>query len=76
MWSMAVWSLNNDVTSSLGLGPAPNFQNNPSLPQVAYQCNRMHPYAHPLHTKVLKHFLYIYMMRMWDAVYGGLEPQP
>ena len=31
MQSTVVWSLNHDITSSLGLGPTPNFQNNPYL---------------------------------------------
>ena len=44
----------------LVLGLPPIFKKNPPTPQVAYQCNRVHPYAHLLHTKVLKHFLYIY----------------
>ncbi len=59
MQSTVAWNLNHDITSSLGFGPTPHFQKNPSLPQVAYQCNRVRPYTHPLHTKVLKHFLYI-----------------
>ena len=37
---------------------------------------RVHPYAHPQHLKVLKHFVYIvYGIWMWDAVNGGLQPQ-
>ena len=38
---------------------------------------RVHPYAHPQHLKVLKHFVYsIYMTWLGDAVSGELEPQP
>jgi hypothetical protein len=31
-------------------------------------------HAHPQHLKVIKHF--VYPIWMWDAVNGGLQPQP
>jgi hypothetical protein len=39
-----------------------------------YYSIRMHPYAHPQHLKVLK--LFVYPIWMWDAINGGLKPQP
>jgi len=47
------WSLNHDITASLGLSHAPIFQK--STPNYRV---RVHPYAHPQHIKVLKHFVY------------------
>ncbi len=35
---------------------------------------RVDPHAHSQHIKVLKHL--IHSIWMWDAVHGGLEPQP
>jgi hypothetical protein len=54
-----VWSLNHDITTSLG----------PSYTTISLKstldllrCNsvRVDPYAHPQHIKVLKHFVYIW----------------
>ncbi len=58
MQSMGVWRLNHDITASLGLSPTPIFLK--STPDLR-RCNsvRVHPYAHPQHIKVLKHFVYI-----------------
>ncbi len=53
--------------------PYPIFpKNHPHL--NTYYSIRMHPYAHPQHLKVLKHC--VYPIWMWDAVNGGLQPQP
>jgi hypothetical protein len=54
-----VWSLNHDLATSQRLSHAPNFS---KIPPHPYRWNsvRVHPYAHPQHIKVLKHFLYIY----------------
>ena len=74
MQSMGLWSLDNDLTASFGLSHAPNF---PKIHPHLQRCIsiRVHPYAHPQHIKVLKHFEYIKIW-MWDAVYGTLEPPP
>ncbi len=58
MQSTGVWSLNHDITTSLGLSPTPIFLK--STPEL-YRRNsvRVYPYAHPQHIKVLKHFVYI-----------------
>jgi len=37
-----------------------------------YYSIRMHPYAHPQHLKVLKHF--VYPIWMWDAFNGCWQP--
>ena len=53
-----VWSLNNDITTSLGLSPVSIFLK--STPHLHMRNSvRVDPYAHPQHTKVLKHFVYI-----------------
>ncbi len=58
MQSTGVWSLNHDITTSLGLSPTPIFlKSTPNLHR--HTSVRMHPYAHPQHIKVLKHFVYI-----------------
>ena len=57
MESVGVCSLNHDTTTSLGLYHTPIFQNLPPPAQV--NSVRVHPYAHPKHMKVLKHFAYI-----------------
>ena len=51
-------SFNHDLTASLGLSHAPNF---PKIHPQLHMRNsvRVHPYAHPQHIKVLKHFVYI-----------------
>ena len=58
MQSLGVWSLNHDTTTSLGLSYAPIFL---KIHPHPYGRNsvRVHPYAHPQHLKVLKHFVYI-----------------
>ncbi len=55
MQSMGLWSLNHDLTTSLGLSHTPNFH---KIHHHLQRCIsiRVHPYAHPLHIKVLKHF--------------------
>ena len=75
MQSMGLWSLNHDLTTSLGLSHTPNFSKiHPHLNKCTSV--RVHPCTHPQHIKVLKHFVYIiYMIWLWDAVDGGLEPQ-
>jgi hypothetical protein len=58
MQSTGLWSLNHDITTSFGLGPAPIFLK--STPdQHRRNSVRVHPYAHSQHIKVLKHFVYI-----------------
>ncbi len=73
MQSMGLWSLNHDLTTSLGLTYVPNF---PKIHPHLHRHNsvRVHSCAHPHYIKVLKHF--VYMIWMWDAIYGALEPQP
>jgi hypothetical protein len=46
------WSLNHGITTSLRLCHAPIFQKSTANYRV-----RVHPYAHPQHIKVLKHFV-------------------
>ncbi len=53
-----VWSLNHDITTSLGLRPTPIFLKSTADLQRRNSV-RVHPFAHPQHIKVLKHFLYI-----------------
>ena len=56
MQSMVVCSLNHDTTTSLRLSHAPIFLKiHPHL--YGHNSVRMHPYAHPQHLKVLKHFI-------------------
>ena len=59
MQSTGLWSLNHDLTTSLGLSHTPNF---PKIHPHFQRCIsiRVHPYAHPQHIKVLKHFVYIW----------------
>jgi len=58
MQSTGVWSINHDITTSLGLSPAPIFHK--STPDLHRRNSvRVYPYAHPQHIKVLKHFVYI-----------------
>jgi len=59
MQSMGVWSLDHDITSSLGLGHTPVILK--STPDLHRRSNsvRVYPYAHSQHIKVLKHFIYI-----------------
>ena len=58
MHSKWVWSLNHDLTTSLGLCHTLIFLK--SFP-IWHKSNRVrvHPYVHPQHIKVLKHFEYI-----------------
>ena len=55
MQSLGVWSLNHDTTTSLGLSYAPIY---PKIHPHPYGRNsvRVHPYPHPQHLKLLKHF--------------------
>ena len=57
MQSTGLWSLNDDLTTSLGLSHTPNF---PKIHPHLQRCIsiRVHPNAHPQHIKVLKHFIY------------------
>ncbi len=58
MHSKWVWSLKHDITISLRLSPTPIFLK--STPDMNRRNRvRVHPYAHPQHIKVLKHFVYI-----------------
>jgi hypothetical protein len=58
MQSLGVCSLNHDITTSVGLSHAPIFLKiHPHL--YGHNSVRVHPYAHPQHLKVLKHFLFI-----------------
>ena len=69
-----LWNLNHDLMTSLRLLHAHNL---PKIPPHLHRWNSVrvqHPCAHPQHLKVLQHF--IYMIWMWDAVSGALEPQP
>ncbi len=53
-----VWSLNHDITTSLGLSHTPNFlKYTPNLHRR--NSVRVHPYAHPRQIKVIKNFVYI-----------------
>ncbi len=57
MWFIGLWSLNHDLTISLVFIYAPNFAKiHPHLHR--WNSVRVHPYAHPQHIKVLKHFVY------------------
>ena len=58
MHSKWVWSLNHDITTSLGLALSPIFLK--STPNLHRQNSvRAHTYAHPQLIMVLKHFVYI-----------------
>ena len=73
MQYMGFWSLNHDLTTSLGLSHVPNL---PKIHSHLHRCNsvRVHPCAHPQNIKVLKHFVY-----MWYGcgmkVCRALKPQ-
>jgi len=61
MHSMGVFSLNHDtaIATSYRIG----HSHTPHFPKIhlhlhMYYSIRMHPYAHPQHLKVLKHFVY------------------
>jgi len=56
MHSMGICSLNHDTTTSCRLGHSPFFLNCTCKTAI-----RMHPYAHPQHLKVLKHFDFVYI---------------
>jgi hypothetical protein len=59
MHSKRVWSLNHDITTSLGLGLSSIFlKTTPALHRR--NSVRVHPYAYPQHIKVLKHCVYIW----------------
>ena len=73
MQSTGVWSLNHDITTSLGLGHTPVIlKSTPDLHRCSTSV-RVDPYAHSQPIKLLKHFIY-----NLDVGYsrGGLEPQP
>ncbi len=56
MQSVVVYSLNHNTTLSFELHLTPIFQKfGPHLHR--YNSVRVHPYAHPQHMKVLKHFI-------------------
>ena len=58
MQSTGVWSLINDITTSIGLRPTPIIQK--STPNLHRRNSVIvHPYAHPQHMKMLKCFVYI-----------------
>ena len=73
MQSGVVYSINLDIPASFGHHCTSIFQKSPP---TLHRCIgiRMLPYAHPQHIKVIKHFTY--MIWMWDAEWGGLQPQP
>ncbi len=58
MQSAGLWSLNHDLTTSLGLSYVPNFA---KIHSNLHRRNsvRVHPFAHPQYIQVLKHFVYI-----------------
>ncbi len=57
MQSTRLWSLNHDLTTSLGLSYVPNFSKiHPHLHMR--NSVRVHPFAHPQYIKVIKHFVY------------------
>jgi len=59
MHSKQVWSLNHDITTSLGLGLSSIFlKSTPDLPR--HNSVRVDSCAHPQHIMVLKHFVYIW----------------
>jgi hypothetical protein len=65
---MGVWSLNHDITTSLGLGPTPIIRK--SIPDLHRRNSvRVHPYAHPQHIKVLN-TLYTYDMDVGCSLWG------
>jgi hypothetical protein len=60
MHSKQVWSLSHDITASFRLDLTPIFQK--STPDLHTRNSvRVHPYTHPQHITVLKHFVYIDM---------------
>jgi hypothetical protein len=58
--SVWVFSLNHDITTSLGLGLSSIFLKSTPAPALQRNSVRVHPYAHPQHIKVLKHFVNIW----------------
>ena len=56
MQSLGVWSLNHDLTTTLGLSHVPIFPKSTASQGAKILC------IHPIW--------------MWDAVNGGLQPQP
>jgi hypothetical protein len=55
-----VWSLSHDLTASLRLAHTPIILKTPTPAQKHNSVRvRGDPYAHPQHSKVLKHFVYI-----------------
>jgi hypothetical protein len=76
MQSMGVCSLNHDTTTSYRLGHTLFFLNfTPTC--TMYERHKGVPIFHPQHLKVFKHFVHIqHPIWIWDAVNGGLQPQP
>ncbi len=71
---MGVWSLNRDLSTSLGLSHTPNLPKiNPHLQRcISIKGAPMCSYTAYQGAKSRC----IYMIWMWDAVYGGLEGRP
>ncbi len=61
MWDAVyrAWSLNHDITTSLGLSHTPIVQKKHTHLH-RHNRVRVHPYAHLQHIEVLKHFIYIW----------------
>jgi hypothetical protein len=58
--STGVWSLNHDITTSLGLSHTPIIQKPPPLTCIGITSVRVHPYAHSQHINKLNHFAYMW----------------
>ena len=72
MQSVVVYSLNHDTTMSFGPRLTLLFQH--LVPTCTDNSVRVHPYGHPQHMKVLKHFLYIqYRCGMQSVVVYSLN---
>ncbi len=74
MQSMGVCSLKHDFTTSLKLSHTPNFSKFQPPPVEAYQCKGV-PTCPSTAYQGAKTYC-IYMIWMWDAIYGALQPQP
>ncbi len=74
--SVVIWSLIHDITMSFGLRLTPIDKCKTNCPNLnRYDSVRVDPCAFPQHMKMTNHFIYMQIW-MWDAVRGGLEPQP
>ncbi len=72
------WCAVSTMTPQGHLGSAivlPHFSKKSPPPMHRYNSVRVHTYAHPQHMKVLKYFCR-HSIWMWNAVSGGLQPQP